>query len=147
MLDIPRLLGEHIYSVPVYARGTFEEVFNVNTEIDSTIPQLLGLPKLSDNIIEGMVIRPNKNLKTPLNERVIIKKKNKEFMEKASEPNPANKKEKKAKVLDPEVAQHLDELVKYANLNRVASVVSKYPDLKDRNKLRELVSEDILKDA
>lgn len=37
--------------------------------------------------------------------------------------------------------------MKYANLNRVASVVSKYPDLKDRNKLRELVTEDILKDA
>ena len=100
VLDIPRLLGEHINSVPVYVRGTFEEVFNVNTEIDSTIPELLGLPKLPDNIIEGMVIRPNKNLKTPLNERVIIKKKNKEFMEKASEPNPA-KKAKKAKELDP----------------------------------------------
>lgn len=32
-------------------------------------------------------------------------------------------------------------------MNRVASVVSKYPDLKDRNKLRELVYEDILKDV
>ena len=38
-----------------------------------------------------MVIRPNKNLKTPLNERIIIKKKNKDFVEKVNEPNPAKK--------------------------------------------------------
>lgn len=38
-------------------------------------------------------------------------------------------------------------MAKYSNVNRVASVVSKYPDLKDRNKLRELVYEDILKDV
>jgi hypothetical protein len=49
--------------------------------------------------------------------------------------------------LDPEIAQFVDELLKYVNVNRVNSVVSKYPDLKDRNKLKELVVEDVLKDA
>jgi len=33
------------------------------------------------------------------------------------------------------------------NVNRVDSVVSKYPDLKDRNKLKDLVLKDILTDA
>lgn len=70
-------------------------MFAIKSEIDSTIPELLGLPKLDKNIIEGFVIRPNKNLSTAqFNQRVIIKKKNQEFLEKASEPNPA-KKEKK----------------------------------------------------
>ncbi len=50
-----------------------------------------------------MVLRPNRNLKTPNSERVILKKKNKEFVEKTSEPNPA-KKEKKEKTIDPELA-------------------------------------------
>jgi len=32
-------------------------------------------------------------------------------------------------------------------VNRIDSVVSKFPDLKDRNKLKELVIKDILADA
>ncbi len=76
VLDIPNILKEAIPSVPVYAKGSFEEVFNIDTVIDSTIPELLGYPKLEKNITEGMVIRPNRNLSLPSGERVIIKKKN-----------------------------------------------------------------------
>ena len=38
VFDIPKLLKDIIPSVPVYVQGTFDEVFNVNTLIDSTIP-------------------------------------------------------------------------------------------------------------
>lgn len=48
----------------------------MNTVIDSTIPELLGLPKMEKNIIEGMVIRPNKNIRLQTEQRAIIKKKN-----------------------------------------------------------------------
>ena len=37
--------------------------------------------------------------------------------------------------------------MKYLNFNRIDSVVSKYPDLKDRNKLKDLVTKDITTDA
>jgi hypothetical protein len=40
----------------------------------------LGLKHIKDNICEGLVIRPNKNLFS--RNRVILKKKNKEFLEK-----------------------------------------------------------------
>ena len=85
-------------------------MFNINTEIDSTVPELLGLPKLENNIIEGMVIRPNSNLSLPMyNQRVVIKKKNAAFLEKASAPNPnKEKKEKKEKQLDPEIAPYVE---------------------------------------
>lgn len=83
VLDIPKLLKENIRHIPVHVQGTFDEVFNMNTVIDSTIPPMLGLPKLEKNIIEGMVIRPNKNCKLKTEARVIIKKKNAEFLEKA----------------------------------------------------------------
>jgi hypothetical protein len=49
--------------------------------------------------------------------------------------------------VDPALSPFLDELTKYLNVNRIDSVVSKYPDLKDRNKLREEVTKDILSDA
>jgi len=64
-------------------------------------------------------------------------------MEKASAPNPA----KKEKEVDPEIAGYLAELIKYVNVNRINSVVSKFPDLKDRAKLKDLVSIDVLTDA
>lgn len=55
-------------------------MIKIETVIDSTIPELLGLPKLDKNIIEGMVIRPNTNLKSDNDERIMIKKKNAEFL-------------------------------------------------------------------
>lgn len=51
----------------------------MNTKIDSTVPELLGLEKIEKNIIEGMVIRPNSNIYFPERDRVILKKKNAEF--------------------------------------------------------------------
>jgi Rnl2 family RNA ligase len=145
VMDIPKLLGGHIKHVPVFTKGNFEEVFNMDTIIDSTIPDLLGLPKLEKNIIEGMVIRPNHDVRLGNGARVVIKKKNQEFLEKASEPSV--KKEKKEKKVDPEIEGFLEELLKYLNANRIDSVVSKYPDLKDRNKLKDLIIKDILSDA
>ena len=148
VLDIPQLLKDNISSVPVYLKGTFDEVFNMDILLDSTIPPLLGLPKLEKNIIEGMVIRPNKNLRLPtIDARVIIKKKNQEFLEKVAEPTKKKGGDKKEKGVDPKIAPFLEELLKYLNFNRIDSVVSKYPDLKDRNKLKDLVSKDIISDA
>lgn len=146
-MDIPKILKDRIRHVPVLKQGTFDEVFSMNTVFDSTIPELLELPKLEKNIVEGVVIRPNKDCKNKHDARVIIKKKNQEFLEKAAEPAAEKKKEKKEKAVDPEIAPYLEELLKYLNVNRIDSVVSKYPDLKDRNKLRELITKDILTDV
>jgi len=77
VIDIPKLLKDNLKSVPVYAKGTFNEVYDIETKIDSTIPELLGLNKQEKNIIEGMVLRPNSNISSKkYHERVILKKKN-----------------------------------------------------------------------
>ena len=47
---IPKFLKEHIPSVPIYAKGNFETVFETKSDIDSTIPTLLGLTHLEKNI-------------------------------------------------------------------------------------------------
>ena len=49
--DIPKCLGDNLKFVPVYARGTFDEMMNLNAKIDSTIPELYGFPKIEKNII------------------------------------------------------------------------------------------------
>ena len=46
VIDIPKLLKDNMMSVPVYAKGTFNEIYEIETKIDSTIPELLGLPKI-----------------------------------------------------------------------------------------------------
>ena len=38
VIDIPKCLGDNIRSVPIYARGTFDQVFKIDAKIDSTIP-------------------------------------------------------------------------------------------------------------
>lgn len=77
--DIPKYLKDLIKSVPIYARGTFAEMFAIDTKIDSTVPELLGLEKQAKNIIEGMVLRPDKSLFFGNGSRVMLKKKNAEF--------------------------------------------------------------------
>lgn len=104
-------------SVPIYAKGTFDEVLKTDIKIDSTIPELLGLKRVEKNLIEGMVIRPNKNLRTANNERVMIKKKNEEFSEMVKQPN--KRKEKVEKGLDPELAPYIEALEPYINNNRI----------------------------
>lgn len=74
-MDIEKLVGKFVGTVPIYAKGPFEQVYEVNTKIDSTIPELLGLKKVEDNLIEGMVLRPNKTIFLE-DDRVILKKKN-----------------------------------------------------------------------
>jgi hypothetical protein len=59
-LDIPKYVDNYVKSVPVFAKGTFEEIYAINTKIDSTIPVLLGLQHVENNLIEGMVLKPNK---------------------------------------------------------------------------------------
>lgn len=147
--DIPKCLEDNIKSVPIYARGTFDEMFAINTKINSTIPELYGFGKVEDNIIEGFVLRPNHSLKFKNNERVMLKKKNQEFEEKAKAPsNQAKAKvEKGEKPIDPEVTPFIEALQVYLNFNRIESVISKFPDVKNRKVLKEEVMKDIMSDA
>lgn len=73
--DLEARIGKYIRTVPIYCKGNFEEVYAVNTKIDSTIPELLGLQKVENNLIEGMVLRPNETYFMN-DQRVMLKKKN-----------------------------------------------------------------------
>ena len=75
-MDIEKFLDSKIMHVPIFAKGTFEELIQIDTVFDSTIPELLGLQRIEKNIIEGLVLRPNKSVSNSFGERVILKKKN-----------------------------------------------------------------------
>ena len=49
--------------------------------------------------------------------------------------------------MDPELVPFIQPLEIYLNFNRIESVVSKFPDLKDRNKLKQEIVKDIMTDA
>jgi Rnl2 family RNA ligase len=96
-LDLEKFIGKYITTVPIYCKGSFEEVFAVNTKIDSTVPEILGFEKVEKNLIEGMVLRPNETFFID-DQRVMLKKKNAEFQEKGPvevAPKKAAKKEEK----------------------------------------------------
>ena len=46
VIDIPKFLDSKLMHVPVYTKGTFDELIKMETIIDSTIPELLGLERL-----------------------------------------------------------------------------------------------------
>ena len=76
VIDIEKFLDSKIMHVPIFAKGTFEELIQIDTVFDSTIPELLGLQRIEKNIIEGLLLRPNKSVSNSFGERVILKKKN-----------------------------------------------------------------------
>jgi Rnl2 family RNA ligase len=60
--------------------GSLTKALNFNTRIDSTIPEALGLPRLSSNLIEGVVVKLYSQASQPTS-RLMFKSKNKEFDE------------------------------------------------------------------
>ncbi len=74
-----------------------------------------------------------------------MKKKNAEFLEVASAPK-NKQKEKVEKKMDPKVEEEMVVLEKYVNMNRIESAVSKFPDEKNRGKLKKVIMQDILDD-
>lgn len=125
------------YAKPLLV-GKFQDALNFNIRISSTIPKLLNLPEIKDNLIEGIVIKPfSKSADTTLAIRPIVKVKNPEFEEedKFHEakkwtyiPNVSSKAE--------ELSFIIDELKRYITYNRFESVTSKVGTLQHNNQQR-----------
>ncbi len=61
--------------------GSYNEVLEYNIDVNSIIPAWLGLPEISDNLIEGVVVKPMKELDLPTKVRPILKIKSSRFKE------------------------------------------------------------------
>ena len=125
------------------------EALNFDIHINSTVPKQLNLPEISNNLIEGVVIKPyDLKLEDELLSRPIIKLKNKKFEEEKFHQA------QKWSFL-PEINSQLeelsfivDELRFYITENRLESAISKIGNLDFKNKVRiEAIENEFLEDT
>ncbi len=129
--------------------GKFHEVFDFNIKIHSTLPKILGLPPLEQNLIEGIVVKPLEHLHSSLSIRPIIKIK-----------NPAFEEEKKFHLAEkwsyiPKVNSNAEELhflveaaKNYVTRNRLQSAISKIGALDHQNETRiKAIENEFLEDT
>lgn len=118
--------------------GKFGEAVNFDTRINSTIPKQLKLPELTENLIEGVVIKPYNRLDgVSVSSRPIVKLKNKEF----DEEKKFHQAEKwtyipKLSSKSEDLSFILDELRNYITINRMESATSKIGALDFTNEQR-----------
>lgn len=144
----------------VLKRGLLKDLIQFNVEkMETTVTNLLNLPKLEENYAEGIVLKPV-NAHFIKQCRVIIKKKSQAFTEKTcltKEELFAKKLKKQKSLLEKhgkidaasESCKELKILMKgYVNVNRLKGLLSKLGpvDLKGLAKLIGLIAKDALHD-
>lgn len=137
-----------LYAQPLFI-GKFHEVFDFDIKINSTLPQLLNLPPLEHNLIEGIVVKPLEHSQSHLDIRPIIKIKNPEFDEKKK----FHQAEKWSYV--PNINSNSEELhflveaaKNYVTNNRLQSAISKIGTLNYDNETRvQAIKNEFLEDT
>lgn len=119
------------FQTPPVVRGTFAACFAFDVETFITkVPLALGLPEIAGNFAEGIVLKPVFPARTAKRDRVILKKKHSNFSEIAHGAAAVPKKKKGAAARVPEdlpepVMRLSAEIVRYINVNRFRSLISK----------------------
>lgn len=129
--------------VPEIARtASLDEALTIANDQESSVYKFYGLPKLDNNIMEGVVIRPL-YLDTWFGmSRLVLKNKNEHFKEKAAA------KEDIPKEIPEQVKAACEELSQYINVNRAHNVISHIGEItpKDIGRIIKEMSQDVLAD-
>lgn len=129
--------------------GSLEECMKYPNDGQSTIPHCFNLPKLDNNIMEGVVIKPIEAKYFPNGERVILKNKNDKFLEKTGGKHKKHKLPTLKIELSKECESYLENLLTYINHNRLKNVISHVGDTitdKDFGKLLGMLMSDAIED-
>lgn len=128
-------------------RGSFEDCMKYPNEFDSKIPAQLGLPPISPNICEGVVLRPIKPLFFGCGSRVILKNKNDKWSEKSKESKHPRPPKEELKLSDQAISL-FDSFSQFITENRLKNVISKIGAItsKDFGKLLGGLMQDAHKD-
>jgi Rnl2 family RNA ligase len=135
-LDIPHL--------PILLTGTLAEALEYNNEYQTTVPKMLGLPEIPDNICEGNVIKPVKTAYFGNGSRIVVKNKNAKFSEKSGQKGTPTPK-------DPLPKHILDMMARgneYVCENRLRNVLSHIGEVKQNEfgKILGLMGKDVIED-
>ena len=142
--EAEELMNEYFFTAKTLLTGTLDECLAYSNEYQTTIPALLGLPEIENNVCEGNVIKPIISDYFDSGSRIILKNKNDKFAE--------NKRPEKVQVPLSELAESLIIIVEgYVNENRYEAVVSKLPEIdytekKNIGKLMGLMVGDVMTD-
>jgi len=131
--------------VPEIGRGDLDSCLQMANDGLTLVPELYGLEPIKDNIMEGTVIKPVKNI-VYRDSRVILKNKNEKFKEKGKVKS---KNKNKVASLTEEDRKWIDEITKYFEKNRLDALFSKgevEKDWKQFNKISGLFFKDALED-
>ena len=134
-----------LVSQPLFI-GSFTEALAYENEFNTTIPGLLDLPDIEDNVCEGTVIKPHADERFLGNgSRVILKNKNKTFAERTNTKPPKIHIEE---VITPEMQAEIDIVASFINANRLRNVLSKIGPVenKDFGKIMKDFNADIKED-
>jgi len=134
----------NIPHLPILASGTLAEVLEYPNEYQTTVPNMLGLPPIPDNICEGNVIKPVKTAYFGNGSRIVLKNKNAKFSERSGQKGTPKPK-------DPLPQHVLDMMAKgneYVCENRLRNVLSKVGEVQQSEfgKILGLMSKDVLED-
>lgn len=127
--------------------GTLEECLQHSNRFESTIATDLGLPRISDNICEGVVIRPIIPMYLRNGNRVLIKNKNPKFAE--IRKGRKNQHKEIRQNISNELKGALSLAMCYITENRLNNVISHIGEVnlsKDFGKVLGLYCKDILTD-
>jgi len=129
---------------PILFRGSLEACLNHPNDFDSNVPTQLGLPQISPNIVEGVIIKPLKTLYMNNGTRVIMKNKN----EKWSEKSTFKKDIEPAEPLPEKVLKLQEAIATYVTENRLNNVLSKEGEVthKDFGRILGLFNKDVIED-
>ncbi|MFN0201543.1 MAG: RNA ligase family protein [Bacteroidia bacterium] len=115
---------QFLHAKPLFV-GKFTACMAFPTRINSTIPQMLSLPPLEHNTIEGIVIKLYQNSQEiAYQPRIILKIKNDEFAEKSFHQAEKWSYLPEVRSKSEELAFILEEMRKYVSQNRLQNVLS-----------------------
>lgn len=125
-------------------KGSIEECLKYPNEFQSTIPKDLGLPEITPNIVEGIVIKPAKTRYFNNGTRVVLKNKN----EKWSEKEKFGKRIKVEEPLSDKVIKLQEAILSYVTENRLNNVLSKIGEVtqKDFGRVLGMFNKDVVED-
>ncbi len=125
-------------------KGDIQSCLDYPNDFDSTIPAILGLPSLTPNISEGVIIKPLKNRHFNNGSRVILKNKN----EKWAENKKYHKSIKQDDTPSDKVLKLQEAILTYVTENRLNNVLSKIGEVsqKDFGRVLGMFNKDVVED-